>query len=96
MALVLVSNGERDLRSGTGADEACDPDGLGVTVDVADEDVVVAVDTCELRQLELGESGLRAAETAFARALAEAREQRRNGLGVAVLQRSDCEPSDVA
>ena len=72
------------------------PDGLGVVVHVADEDVVVAIDACEVRELELREARLRAAEAAFARALAESREQRRHGLGVAVLQRSDGEPSDVA
>ena len=95
-ALVLVRDRECDLRSRAGADESRDPDGLGVAVHVADEDVVVAIDACEVRELELREAWLRAAEAAFARALAETREQRRHGLGVAVLQRSDGEPSDVA
>lgn len=84
-ALVLVCDGECDLRGRSSADEARDPHGLGVIVHVADEDVAVAIDASEVRELELREAWLRAAEAAFARAVAKTREQRRHGFGVAVL-----------
>ena len=48
-ALVCVGHCERNLRRPAVSDEPCDPGGLGVAVEVADEDVVVAVDACELR-----------------------------------------------
>ena len=72
------------------------PTGCGVAVDVADEDVAVAIDPCERRELEVGEAGLRAAEAALARAVAEACEQCGDRFRVPVSQRSDREPVDVA
>ena len=96
MALVRVRDRERDLGRRAVAHEACDPDRLGVAVDVADEDVVVAVDAREVCELELGKARLAAAETPLARAVAEALEERGDGLRVPVSQRSDGEPVDVA
>ena len=90
--LVLVCDGERDLRSRAVRTRRAIPDGLGVVVHVADEDVVVAIDACEVRELDLGEARLRAAEAAFARALAESCEERGHGLRVPVPQRPDGQP----
>ena len=71
-ALVVVRDREGDLRGVPFADEPRDPDRLRVAVGVADEDVAVAIDPCERRELQVGEAGLRAAEAALPRAVAEA------------------------
>ena len=45
--LLVIGDREGDLGRHTVTDEACDPDRPGVSVDVADEDVVIAVDARE-------------------------------------------------
>jgi hypothetical protein len=64
--------------------EACHARGFRIPVEVPDEDVVGAVDTRERRQFPVREPRLRAAEAPFARAGAEAREERRDRFGVSV------------
>lgn len=68
-ALHVVGDRERDLGRRAVADETCDPNRLGVSVEKPDEDVVVAVDAGELCELELRQTRLRAAEATLARVL---------------------------
>ena len=57
---------------------------------------MLVVDAGEVRELDLGEPRLGAAEPALARALAESLEERGHRGGVAVSQRSDGHPVDEA
>jgi hypothetical protein len=67
---MLVDDLERDLGRGAVADEPRDPGRLRIPVDVRHEDVTVAVDACERRQLGLGQPRLRAAEAVLPGAIA--------------------------
>ena len=93
--LVRVRNGEGDLRRRSRANEPGDADRLHVAIHVADEDVVIGVDTREPCELELGEPRLRAAEATLARSVSETREERRHGGRVAVAQWPDRDPVHV-
>ena len=95
-ALVVVRDREGDLGGSPLADEPRDPDRLRVAVGIPDEDVTVVIDPCERRELEVGETRLRAAEAALSRAVAETREQCGDRLRVPVSQCSNREPVDVA
>lgn len=83
--LVLVRNGEGDLRVAVGvAREAGDRDGKRIPVDVADERVMVRVDPRKLRELQIGEAGLRPVEAHAPRFVAEPVEDRPDCVHVAV------------
>lgn len=95
-ALVCVRDLERDFGHSAVAHEASHPGRPRVAGEVADEDVVVAVDARQGGQLVIREPWLRAAESSLARAGAEAIEECCNRAGVAVSKRPDREPVDIA
>lgn len=91
-----VSDRECDLGRRAAAHETCDPDGVRIAVDVTDEHVVIRIYAGQLRELDVGQTRLGAAEAPFARALTETCEECGDRPRVAVAERSDREAVDKA